>query len=105
MIYGPPEPILAPNLNLPKNEQKELRTQIGHFQTVASGNQLKSSKPPLQSGDRLSLTNVLRTKNSGMVHIWYNIPLSTNFAQQYNGDVFGTKLCHSNSVPQIHHPF
>ncbi|MBW0573790.1 hypothetical protein O181_113505 [Austropuccinia psidii MF-1] len=34
---GPPEPILAPNLNLPQNDQKDLRTQIGHFQPLASG--------------------------------------------------------------------
>ncbi|MBW0570334.1 hypothetical protein O181_110049 [Austropuccinia psidii MF-1] len=48
---GPPEPILAPNLNLPKNDQKDLRTQIGqescigHFQPLASGNH---QRPPAQ---------------------------------------------------------
>ncbi|MBW0471796.1 hypothetical protein O181_011511 [Austropuccinia psidii MF-1] len=44
-------------------------------------------------------------KDSGMVHIWYNIPLCTNFSQQSNGDAFRTKLCLFNSSPQIHDPF
>ncbi|MBW0542376.1 hypothetical protein O181_082091 [Austropuccinia psidii MF-1] len=59
---------------------------------------------PLHSGGTISFTNVLCTKDSGMVHIWYNIPLCTNFSHQSNGDVFRTKLCLSNSSPQIHHP-
>ncbi|MBW0571950.1 hypothetical protein O181_111665 [Austropuccinia psidii MF-1] len=37
---GPPESILAP-----KNDQKDLRTQIGHFQPLASGNH---QRPPAQ---------------------------------------------------------
>ncbi|MBW0528464.1 hypothetical protein O181_068179 [Austropuccinia psidii MF-1] len=44
-------------------------------------------------------------KDPGMVHIWYNIPLFTIFAQPSNGDVFRTKLCLFNQSPQIHHPF
>ncbi|MBW0534423.1 hypothetical protein O181_074138 [Austropuccinia psidii MF-1] len=59
----------------------------------------------LNSGEGLSFTNVLPTKESRMVHIWYNIPLCTNFAQKLNGDVFRTKLCLFNSSTQIHHPF
>ncbi|MBW0481178.1 hypothetical protein O181_020893 [Austropuccinia psidii MF-1] len=31
-------------------------------------------------------------KDPGVVHIWYNIPLCTTFAQQSNGDIFRTKL-------------
>ncbi|MBW0501166.1 hypothetical protein O181_040881 [Austropuccinia psidii MF-1] len=42
---GPPEPILAPNLNSPKNGQKDPRTKIGHFQPLASGNH---QRPPAQ---------------------------------------------------------
>ncbi|MBW0484338.1 hypothetical protein O181_024053 [Austropuccinia psidii MF-1] len=53
-----------------------------------------SESLPLHSGERLSFTNVLHTKDSGMVHIWYNIPLCTNFAQKSNGDGFRTKLGH-----------
>ncbi|MBW0581398.1 hypothetical protein O181_121113 [Austropuccinia psidii MF-1] len=37
---GLPEPILAP-----KNDQKDLRTQAGHFQLLASGNH---QRPPAQ---------------------------------------------------------
>ncbi|MBW0552985.1 hypothetical protein O181_092700 [Austropuccinia psidii MF-1] len=39
-------------------------------------------------------------KDPGVVHIWYNIPLCTIFAQQSNGDIFRTKLCDSKSSPQ-----
>ncbi|MBW0576530.1 hypothetical protein O181_116245, partial [Austropuccinia psidii MF-1] len=40
-----------------------------------------------------------------MLHISYYIPLCTIFPQQSNGDAFRTKLKHSNSSPQIHHPY
>ncbi|MBW0463219.1 hypothetical protein O181_002934 [Austropuccinia psidii MF-1] len=49
-VYSP-ESILAPNLDIPKNGQKDPRTQIGqephsgHFQPLASGNH---QKPPAQ---------------------------------------------------------
>ncbi|MBW0561733.1 hypothetical protein O181_101448 [Austropuccinia psidii MF-1] len=36
----------------------------------------------LHSGEGLSFTKVLCTNDSGMVHIWYNIPLCTNFPQK-----------------------
>ncbi|MBW0524176.1 hypothetical protein O181_063891 [Austropuccinia psidii MF-1] len=35
-----------------------------------------------------------------MVHIWYDIPLCTIFAQQSNGDHFRTKLGDSKSSPK-----
>ncbi|MBW0579866.1 hypothetical protein O181_119581 [Austropuccinia psidii MF-1] len=101
---GPPEPILAPNLNHPKNDQKDLRTQIGHFQPLASGNhqrpqaQVQKDLPSIQ-GKNSASTMYSIPKDSGMVHIWYNIPLCTNFAQKSNGDVFRTKLCLFNSIP------
>ncbi|MBW0470519.1 hypothetical protein O181_010234 [Austropuccinia psidii MF-1] len=58
----------------------------------------------LHSGERLLFTNVLRSMDSGMVHIWYNIPLCTNFAQQSNGDGSRTKLGHFKTSPQIQNP-
>ncbi|MBW0483384.1 hypothetical protein O181_023099 [Austropuccinia psidii MF-1] len=113
---GPPEPNLAPNLISPTNGQKDSRTQngqekrIGHFQPLAFGKspeatKSSSAKFPLHSGERLFFTNVLHTMDSGMVHVWYNIPLCTNFAQKSNGDGFRTKLGHFKPSPQIHHPF
>ncbi|MBW0523639.1 hypothetical protein O181_063354 [Austropuccinia psidii MF-1] len=39
-------------------------------------------------------------KVAGVVPIWYYIPLCTIFAQQFNGDVFTTKSCNSNSTSQ-----
>ncbi|MBW0466608.1 hypothetical protein O181_006323 [Austropuccinia psidii MF-1] len=56
------------------------------------GRQIKLRKPFPHSGERLSFTNVLCTKDSRMVHILYNMPLCTNFAQQLNGDGFGTNI-------------
>ncbi|MBW0585192.1 hypothetical protein O181_124907 [Austropuccinia psidii MF-1] len=35
-----------------------------------------------------------------VVHIWYNIPLFTIFAQQSNGDIFRTKLHDFKSSPK-----
>ncbi|MBW0474191.1 hypothetical protein O181_013906 [Austropuccinia psidii MF-1] len=39
-------------------------------------------------------------KDPGVVHIWYNIPLCTIFAQKSNGEIFRTKLSDSKSSPQ-----
>ncbi|MBW0530401.1 hypothetical protein O181_070116 [Austropuccinia psidii MF-1] len=39
-------------------------------------------------------------KVPGVVHIWYNIPLCTIFAQQSNGEAFRTKLHDSKSITQ-----
>ncbi|MBW0580729.1 hypothetical protein O181_120444 [Austropuccinia psidii MF-1] len=35
-----------------------------------------------------------------VVHIWYNIPLCTIFAQQFNGETFRTKLSNPKSSPK-----
>ncbi|MBW0540787.1 hypothetical protein O181_080502 [Austropuccinia psidii MF-1] len=99
---GPPEPILAPNLTSPTNGQKDPRTQTGHFQPLNFGNH---QRPPAQAQQVFPFINVLCTIDSGVVHIWYNIPLCTNFAQQSNGDGFRTKFGHFKSSPQFHHPF
>ncbi|MBW0500874.1 hypothetical protein O181_040589 [Austropuccinia psidii MF-1] len=56
------------------------------------GHHLKLRKPSPHSVERLSFTNVLCTKDSGMVHILYNISLCTKFAQQLNGDGFRTNI-------------
>ncbi|MBW0473388.1 hypothetical protein O181_013103 [Austropuccinia psidii MF-1] len=39
-------------------------------------------------------------KDTGVVHIWYNLPLCTIFAQKSNGDIFRTKLHDFKSSPQ-----
>ncbi|MBW0469631.1 hypothetical protein O181_009346 [Austropuccinia psidii MF-1] len=64
-----------------------------------------SARLPLHSGERLLFTNILGTMDSGIVHIWYNIPLCTNFAQKSNGDGLRTKLGHFIPSPQIHNSF
>ncbi|MBW0465789.1 hypothetical protein O181_005504 [Austropuccinia psidii MF-1] len=106
---GPPEPILPPILTFPEMSKRTSGPKLAIFNPwpleATRGHQLKSSKPSLHSGEGLSFTNELFTKDSGMVHIWYNIPLCTNFAQKSNGDVLRTKMCHSSSSPQIHQPF
>ncbi|MBW0524334.1 hypothetical protein O181_064049 [Austropuccinia psidii MF-1] len=89
---GPSKPILTL-----KNGQIDPRTQIGHSQPPVA-TRSSSASFPLDSGERLSFTNVLHIKDLGMVNIWYNIPLCTNFAQQSNGDGFRTKLCHFKSI-------
>ncbi|MBW0481937.1 hypothetical protein O181_021652 [Austropuccinia psidii MF-1] len=100
-------PLLAqiPQSHQSKNGQKDPRTQTGQEPQschLPNANLWKppeatSSIPeihPLHSGERLSFTNALCTNDSGMVHIWYNIPLCTSFSQKSNGDVFRTKICH-----------
>ncbi|MBW0472734.1 hypothetical protein O181_012449 [Austropuccinia psidii MF-1] len=69
-----------------------------------------SARFPLHSGERIIFINVLRTMDSGKVHIWYNIPSCNNFAQQSNGDGFTTKLGHfknksSNTSPILKEVF
>ncbi|MBW0540320.1 hypothetical protein O181_080035 [Austropuccinia psidii MF-1] len=39
-------------------------------------------------------------QDPGVVHIWYYIPLFTNFAQKSNGDVCRTQFCDSKSSSQ-----
>ncbi|MBW0528009.1 hypothetical protein O181_067724 [Austropuccinia psidii MF-1] len=86
------------------------RTQIGHLQPMASG---KHQRPPSQvqkgfpsiQGKTSPSSMYPIPKDPGVVHVWYNIPLFTIFAQKSNGDVFRTKLCLFNSSPQIHQPF
>ncbi|MBW0472556.1 hypothetical protein O181_012271 [Austropuccinia psidii MF-1] len=113
---GQPEPILAPNPINSKMAKKDPRTQIdqephfGHFQPMASGNH---QRPPAQSQQGFPSAQGKTSpslmcpvpKDPGVLHVWYNIPLCTIFAQQSNGDVFRRKLFLFNSSPQSHHPF
>ncbi|MBW0489935.1 hypothetical protein O181_029650 [Austropuccinia psidii MF-1] len=70
---SPPEPILASNLNIPKNGQKDPRTKIGqeprfgHFSTSGlwqppEATSSSSEIFPLSSGEELSFANLLHTK-------------------------------------------
>ncbi|MBW0526289.1 hypothetical protein O181_066004 [Austropuccinia psidii MF-1] len=94
----PPEPFWPPISSVPKMAIRTPGPKLAIFNpwplATTRGHQLKLSKlsPPLRG-------KTLRTKDSGMVHIWYNIPLCTN------GEGFRTSLCHFKSSPQIHHPF
>ncbi|MBW0541662.1 hypothetical protein O181_081377 [Austropuccinia psidii MF-1] len=103
-------PILAPN---PNNPEMAKRNPVPKFAKKHSLATFNDQRPPAQSQKDLpsiqgknfpSLMDPV-PKNPGVVHIWYNIPLCTIFAQQSNSDLFRTQICHSNSTPQIHHPF
>ncbi|MBW0580386.1 hypothetical protein O181_120101, partial [Austropuccinia psidii MF-1] len=89
---GPPEPALAPNT------KKHSGPQVGHCSahglwkppeaTISAPR--KDSPPVWGKTFPSSMHPVL--KDPGVVHIWYNIPLCTIFAQQSNGDIFRTQL-------------
>ncbi|MBW0556681.1 hypothetical protein O181_096396 [Austropuccinia psidii MF-1] len=75
------------------------------FQSMASGNhkreptQLPERFPPIEG--KVSLSSMHRIlKVPQVVHIWYNTPLCTIFAQQSNGDIFRTKLSDTKSIPK-----
>ncbi|MBW0517287.1 hypothetical protein O181_057002 [Austropuccinia psidii MF-1] len=98
---GPPEPVLRPKHNQPKMAKNHLRSPIGHKAVhglwkppeVTSSAQNKDSPPVQGKTSPSSMHPVL--KDPGVVHIWYNIPLCTIFAQKSNGDIFRTKLSDS----------
>ncbi|MBW0493391.1 hypothetical protein O181_033106 [Austropuccinia psidii MF-1] len=54
----------------------------------------RSGKPPTSTQIELII------QEPRMVHIWYYKPFCTIFPQKSKGDVFRTKLGHSNSSPQ-----
>ncbi|MBW0561691.1 hypothetical protein O181_101406 [Austropuccinia psidii MF-1] len=69
---------------------------------MASGNhqrppdQLRKHSPQLKGNSfHSSMHPVLKV--SGVVHIWYYIPLCTIFAQKFNGDIFRNKFHDSKS--------
>ncbi|MBW0475174.1 hypothetical protein O181_014889 [Austropuccinia psidii MF-1] len=98
---GPPEPNFSPNVINPKMAKEDPRTQIGHFQPMASGThqrppaQVKQGFPSIQGKTSPSSMYTV-PKDPGVVNIWYNIPLCTTFAQQSNDYAFKTQLCLSN---------
>ncbi|MBW0571897.1 hypothetical protein O181_111612 [Austropuccinia psidii MF-1] len=102
---GPPEPILATNPLDPNLAKNPLHTKmaiepvgpiLAHvpprtiIPAMASGNQLSQPFPQLKGNSSLSAMHPV-LKVARVVHIWYYIPLCTIFAQQSNGDAFGTK--------------
>ncbi|MBW0586763.1 hypothetical protein O181_126478 [Austropuccinia psidii MF-1] len=93
MAKPPCDPKLAKNHKWPQFSPWPLETTRGH---QLSSNQGFSSS----SGDEFSFLNAPALKDPGVVHIWYNIPLCTIFAQKSNGDIFRTKLHDSKSSHQ-----
>ncbi|MBW0480538.1 hypothetical protein O181_020253 [Austropuccinia psidii MF-1] len=61
--------------------------------------QLRNPSPQLKGYFSHSSMNPV-LKVAGVVHIWCYIPLCTIFPQQFNGDVFRTKLHDSKSRSQ-----
>ncbi|MBW0546796.1 hypothetical protein O181_086511 [Austropuccinia psidii MF-1] len=92
---GPPEPVFDPN-----GKKTTLGPKLAINQSMASGNH---QRPPDQLQGRISLQFRGRLpflQGPGVVHIWYNKPLCTIFAQQSNGDTFRTQLPNSKSSPK-----
>ncbi|MBW0519444.1 hypothetical protein O181_059159 [Austropuccinia psidii MF-1] len=56
--------------------------------------------PPQVQGKTFPSSIHPALKDPGVVHVWYNIPLCTIFAQPFNGDTFRTKLPDSKSSTQ-----
>ncbi|MBW0592794.1 hypothetical protein O181_132509 [Austropuccinia psidii MF-1] len=80
-----------------QNGQNHLRTQIGHKSVhglwqppEATSLDKNKDSPPVQGRSSPSSMHLV-LKDPGVVHIWYNIPLCTFFAQQSNGDIFRNK--------------
>ncbi|MBW0474665.1 hypothetical protein O181_014380 [Austropuccinia psidii MF-1] len=90
---GPPEPVFAPKW--PKTTSGP---PVGHYSAhgLWQSPEATRSAPSKDSSQfqgknfPFSIHPVL--KHPGVVHIWYNIPLCTIFAQQSNGDIFRTQL-------------
>ena len=121
---GPPEPFLAITSLDPKMTNNLMDTflainpvgpNFGHgppwtnSSAMASGNHQRPSDQlstsfPSTPGDFLLPFIPSILKVSGMVHIWYYIPLCTIFAQQCNGDVLRIQFHLPNSRSQIPTP-
>ncbi|MBW0489235.1 hypothetical protein O181_028950 [Austropuccinia psidii MF-1] len=94
---------------------KTLRNPFGQgppwttFQPMTSGNHqtppdhLSNVSPQLKGYfSHSSMHPVLKV--AGVMHIWYDIPLCTIFAQKFNVEVFRTKFHDSKSMSQIPTP-
>ncbi|MBW0561834.1 hypothetical protein O181_101549 [Austropuccinia psidii MF-1] len=94
-FISPSEPVLSPNPNQPKMAKTTSGPELtkdhlwATIQSMVSGNH---QRPPAQLQGKMfpfSMHPVL--KDTGVVHIWYNIPLWTIFVQQSYGEIFRTK--------------
>ncbi|MBW0483828.1 hypothetical protein O181_023543 [Austropuccinia psidii MF-1] len=109
---GPPEPFLVTNSIQPNMAIKDpqdpkwskalwtpflspwpLETTRGHQLSSPQGSPHIEGKFPLSS-----MHPVLKVPR--VVHIWYNIPSCTIFAQKSNGEIFRTKLSDPKSSPK-----
>ncbi|MBW0523090.1 hypothetical protein O181_062805 [Austropuccinia psidii MF-1] len=103
MAIDPRKSLLGLKSQGTQNDHRELfpsRFQTWPLEvTFIKGFPSRSGKPPTSTQIGLIM------QEPRMLHIWYYIPLCTIFPQQSNVDAFRTKLHHSNSSPQIHHPF
>ncbi|MBW0493525.1 hypothetical protein O181_033240 [Austropuccinia psidii MF-1] len=111
---GPPEPVLAPNPKQTKMAKSHLRSRIdqgspvdhysahGLWQPPEATSSAPSKDSPQFQGKTFPFSMHPVLKDPGVVHIWYNIPLCTIFAQQSNGDIFRTQLqCLKSSTQSI----
>ncbi|MBW0532434.1 hypothetical protein O181_072149 [Austropuccinia psidii MF-1] len=80
--------------------------KIGHnsvhglWQPPAATSSAPRKYSPQVQGNTFTSSMLSIPKDQGVVHIWYNIPLCTIFAQQSNGEIFRTKLSYSKSSTQ-----
>ncbi|MBW0494727.1 hypothetical protein O181_034442 [Austropuccinia psidii MF-1] len=82
----------------PQNDQNHLITQIGHKSVHGLWKPPEATSSAQNKDSPSSMHPIV--KDPGVVHIWYNIPLCTIFAQQSNGDIFRNKLSDPKSSPQ-----
>ncbi|MBW0533699.1 hypothetical protein O181_073414 [Austropuccinia psidii MF-1] len=100
---NPTNPELAKTTLRPKIDQEP---QNGHnsvhglWQPPEATSSAPSKDSPKAQGKTFPSSMHPVLKDPGVVHIWYNIPLCTIFAQQSNGDIFRNKLHDSKSIPQ-----
>ncbi|MBW0573772.1 hypothetical protein O181_113487 [Austropuccinia psidii MF-1] len=103
---GPPEPVFPP-----KPDQLKMDTSIsgsqnyhssvhGSWKSPEAASPAPSKNYPQVQGKTFPSSMNSVPKDPGLVHIWYNIPLCTIFAQKSNGDTFRTKLHYSKSSTQ-----
>ncbi|MBW0468607.1 hypothetical protein O181_008322 [Austropuccinia psidii MF-1] len=121
-LVGPPEPDFGQKVKRPKltKNSKILKSAQGpKTPKLAQGLKTQSLAPEnhrtppdsLNQGFSLQYQGILwptqmdpSLQESGVVYIWYYIPLCPIFPQKLNGDVFMTSLCHFKSSHQSNYP-
>ncbi|MBW0545016.1 hypothetical protein O181_084731 [Austropuccinia psidii MF-1] len=83
-VHGPPWTLIPA---MASGDHQRPPDQLTKLFPQLKGNSFHSSMHPI-------------LKVSGVVHIWYYIPLCTIFTQQFNGGVFRTKSHNSKSRSQ-----